>query len=315
MKWFFRTLLFLGLISLAPIVHAGALYDVSINAKDIIFEPTESILNQQSQIYVTLTNIGERNVEGRVLFYVDAQQIGTKAFSVRVNGRPEDVWIPWTPRSLGPHQVRVEVVNDPDYPDANLDNNSATETTYVDLDTDGDGVPDRLDQDKDNDGLTDVQEATLHTNPLLRDTDGDGVGDKEDFYPLDKARSRYEPPVVIKPQPLVPPEARRATPVQKGATDHLPIRTEEAVPSSSHVIEIPDSFSGERPTTSVFVAAVSSTPILENEKEPAEAKVSESGSVRKESPFQILWAVAGATAVLALAFVSLDWWQGRRSED
>ncbi|MBL9118735.1 MAG: hypothetical protein JNL80_02330 [Phycisphaerae bacterium] len=45
------------------------------------------------------------------------------------------------------------------------------------LDTDGDGIPDILDPDDDNDGLSDTQEATLGTDPLIADTDGDGISD------------------------------------------------------------------------------------------------------------------------------------------
>jgi hypothetical protein len=44
-------------------------------------------------------------------------------------------------------------------------------------DTDGDGIPDRLDPDDDNDGLSDVEELALGTNPLVRDSDGDGQSD------------------------------------------------------------------------------------------------------------------------------------------
>ena len=44
------------------------------------------------------------------------------------------------------------------------------------LDTDGDGIPDATDPDDDNDGLTDEEESTRGTNPLLADTDGDGYG-------------------------------------------------------------------------------------------------------------------------------------------
>jgi hypothetical protein len=50
-------------------------------------------------------------------------------------------------------------------------------TTVDNSDTDGDGTPDATDPDDDNDGLTDVQEGTLGTNPLLADTDGDGFND------------------------------------------------------------------------------------------------------------------------------------------
>jgi len=49
------------------------------------------------------------------------------------------------------------------------------------LDNDKDGIIDALDTeddlDQDGDGLTDIQEAQLNTNPRLSDTDGDGIDD------------------------------------------------------------------------------------------------------------------------------------------
>ncbi|WP_245238035.1 Ig-like domain-containing protein [Paenibacillus etheri] len=56
------------------------------------------------------------------------------------------------------------------------------------LDTDGDGIPDSLDPDDDNDGLTDEQEIVLGTDPKKVDTDGDGINDKEDPFPLDPTK-------------------------------------------------------------------------------------------------------------------------------
>ena len=44
-------------------------------------------------------------------------------------------------------------------------------------DTDGDGIPDNVDTDDDDDGLLDVDELTAGTNPFLADTDGDGFDD------------------------------------------------------------------------------------------------------------------------------------------
>ena len=47
-------------------------------------------------------------------------------------------------------------------------------------DTDGDTEGDACDADDDNDGLTDVDEGTLGTDPLLSDTDGDGLSDGDE---------------------------------------------------------------------------------------------------------------------------------------
>ena len=51
-------------------------------------------------------------------------------------------------------------------------------------DTDGDGNPDLTDPDDDDDGLTDVEEGVLGTDPLDPDTDDDLVTDDVDEFPL-----------------------------------------------------------------------------------------------------------------------------------
>jgi len=51
------------------------------------------------------------------------------------------------------------------------------------LDTDGDGSGNNQDLDDDNDGLSDIREEKLGTNPLLADSDGDSVPDSEDSRP------------------------------------------------------------------------------------------------------------------------------------
>ena len=45
------------------------------------------------------------------------------------------------------------------------------------VDTDGDFIGNNADEDDDGDGLSDLEEASLGTDPLLRDTDGDGAPD------------------------------------------------------------------------------------------------------------------------------------------
>ncbi len=54
-------------------------------------------------------------------------------------------------------------------------------------DFDGDGAGDACDADDDNDGLSDVVEAGLGTDPFNPDTDGDKVIDSEDADPLSRA--------------------------------------------------------------------------------------------------------------------------------
>jgi hypothetical protein len=49
-------------------------------------------------------------------------------------------------------------------------------------DMDGDGLINAVDTDDDGDGLTDVEEAALGTNPLAFDTDGDGVSDAFEYF-------------------------------------------------------------------------------------------------------------------------------------
>jgi hypothetical protein len=60
------------------------------------------------------------------------------------------------------------------------------------LDTDEDGTGNNADPDDDNDGLSDIEEGTLGTDPLLADTDGDSYNDDVDHYPLDSTKWEKE---------------------------------------------------------------------------------------------------------------------------
>ena len=62
----------------------------------------------------------------------------------------------------------------------------------ADIDTDKDGTYNNEDTDDDDDGLSDIEENAIGTDPLLIDTDGDGVGDKSDAYPNDSTKWEKE---------------------------------------------------------------------------------------------------------------------------
>ncbi len=57
------------------------------------------------------------------------------------------------------------------------------------LDTDADAEGNTCDLDDDSDGVADVDEVVLGTDPLLADTDGDGINDGADVFPLDSSES------------------------------------------------------------------------------------------------------------------------------
>jgi len=79
----------------------------------------------------------------------------------------------------GPHWLEARAHDGADY--SAIVNISVT---IVNVDTDGDGTPDIIDEDDDNDGLADADELTLGTSPLVADTDGDGLLDGADPEPL-----------------------------------------------------------------------------------------------------------------------------------
>jgi hypothetical protein len=60
------------------------------------------------------------------------------------------------------------------------------------IDNDGDQIPNTVDTDDDNDGLTDTEELGLGTDPLNPDSDNDFVNDMDDMYPLDPTRSELQ---------------------------------------------------------------------------------------------------------------------------
>lgn len=63
---------------------------------------------------------------------------------------------------------------------------------FLDDDYDGDGIVGICETDSDNDGLSDILEASIGTYPINTDTDGDGLSDYEEVA-WDRDASSYVP--------------------------------------------------------------------------------------------------------------------------
>ena len=79
------------------------------------------------------------------------------------------------------HESTLHLLLDADEDDVHDDNDNCPSIANADqLNTDFDAEGNACDTDDDNDGLADITEAELGTDPLKSDTDGDGWSDKEE---------------------------------------------------------------------------------------------------------------------------------------
>jgi hypothetical protein len=183
-------------------------YDLGISSGDIFFSESTLIAGKTMRLYAAVRNHGTRDVSGYATFYSGSTIIGSSQIITAVaggQGYADQVFVDWSIPE-GSFNIRVDI-NGQLPQDQNSANDSALTGLFVpEKDADGDGVIDKndncpnmansdqtdtdgdkignvCDSDDDNDGLTDIKEQEIGTNPLDPDTDDDGSLDGQDNCP------------------------------------------------------------------------------------------------------------------------------------
>lgn len=203
LRWTWLAMMVAILIG-APLTHAQSYsQDLFIGAGDVRI-PDNVILGSKIRIYVSVHNGGSIDLAGVVKFYDERTQsfMGPDQPVSALAGATDDVYMDWTARDYGEHPISVRIIPWQEALD-NPNNNKITKTIFIDKDSDGDGIGDRVDPDDDNDGTLDSQDAFAGNPNESADTDNDGIGnntdpdddndgtqDAQDAFPTDKNESK-----------------------------------------------------------------------------------------------------------------------------
>jgi len=127
--------------------------------------------NQEVRVYGTVQNMSGHDLTGVVGIFDGEELVGQQEFSVMKDGYI-DVWADWI-ATAGIHDMAVRIIELDNYEIESLPQSLegvhdtfVEEEIFVDLDNDGDGTGNLIDNDDDNDGLDDEQEEEIGTDPF-----------------------------------------------------------------------------------------------------------------------------------------------------
>ncbi len=197
--FFFSTLMF-PLAASASAIPAGVLKDQIWFSKDPFFA------GDTITIFTFVFNSSDYRLSGTMVLTDGTTTVDKKTFTVLPSGGSQVVSFPWTV-TRGQHNFSAKISENQldkvsggvvDTPISTIQTVSVKR--FADLDTDHDGIGNLIDTDDDGDGLSDVEEKRLGTDPLNPDTDGDGIPDGKDLHPKVKEVLPPPPP----PLPIIP---------------------------------------------------------------------------------------------------------------
>ena len=181
-------------------IPAGVLKDQIWFSKDPFF------VGDTISIFTFVFNSSDYRLSGTMVLSDGTTTIDKKTFTVLPSGGSQVISFPWTV-TRGQHNFIAKISeNQLDKVSGGVVDTpiSTTQTVsvkrFADLDTDHDGIGNLTDTDDDGDGLSDILEKKLGTDPLNPDTDGDGILDGKDPHPLVKEVLPPPPP----PTPIIP---------------------------------------------------------------------------------------------------------------
>lgn len=146
--------------------NAGFVQGLWYGNKDVFAE-------RPVRIYVAIRNNTGSDLTGTVEFFDNGKRIERVTVSA-LNNRIIESWADWKP-SYGEHTItatlsRTEISSSAEGAQAiSVAEASATDTLFIDYDTDADGIGDTEDIDDDADGISDAVEEKNGTNPLVFD--------------------------------------------------------------------------------------------------------------------------------------------------
>jgi hypothetical protein len=181
----FTTLLFLTILLTPDITHAQTADTFTI--EKVYFKDTPVVQYKPNRIYIVIDSTIDFAGKLTVSYIENDQtQYLFKDTPMLVIGNSnEGFFVDKTFNTSGDINLTIEIKDS----DSVAVESKLTSKVTVAGDNDGDGIPDSIDPDDDNDGLSDVYERSIGTDPFNTDTDNDGVIDSKDKYPLDNTKS------------------------------------------------------------------------------------------------------------------------------